>query len=474
MAFPLQKNIDYIGVIEKIVFGGLGMLKWKSEECPDEFVVFIPGGFPGQKIRFRITKLKKNYAEGKIIGIFSPSPLEETSAYEPCPGCKYQPLSYTAQLQIKLGQVEEIFRKFPETEILPILASPEIFRYRNKMEFSCGYEKMWREDTPTGERIFHDEGFALGFHPEGNWATVHRVSDALIASEAVNTLRSIAEELMKNSGEAPWNPKIFTGFWRGVIFRESKKTGEIMMNFVVFSEKPKNFWKPILSVLQHSGFCISGILQTVHTGRSDAIVDPKTNILWGKDTITETLDGIEFEISPFSFFQTNTTGAEILYKSIQEMADLKGGETILDLFCGTGSIGIFLSRKAKKIIGIEMGEDAVSMAKKNAERNGIQHAEFFVGKVETILPELFANSQIPELDMVIIDPPRTGLHPKALEYIAKNIQTSKIIYISCNPPTLARDMAFLQENGWKTKKIKPVDMFPHTPHIECIAEIEKI
>ncbi|MEI7511802.1 MAG: 23S rRNA (uracil(1939)-C(5))-methyltransferase RlmD [Candidatus Peregrinibacteria bacterium] len=475
MAFPLCKGKDYTGVIEKIVFGGMGMLRWKTEEFSEGFVIFVKGGLPGQTVLFRITKQKKNYAEGKIVEILKPSPLEEKSEYEQCPGCAYQNLPYSSQIGVKQGQMAEVFRQFSEIKILDILPSPQTFRYRNKMEFSCGYEKMWVEDNENGERIYHDEGFALGFHPEGSWAMVKRIGDALIASEKVNALREMVEEILKNSGEAPWNPKIFTGFWRGVIFRESHYTGEIMINFVVSAARPPEFWEPVIAplVMGDMGSVISGIIQTVHTGQSDAITDPQTTLLWGSETFIERLGTVEFEISPFSFFQTNTLGAEVLYGAVQKMANLSGGETVLDLFCGTGSIGIFLSSQSKKIRGIEMVEEAVEMAKKNAERNGIHNAEFFAGKVETLLPELFANGDIPELDLLIIDPPRTGLHPKALSFIAENIDATKMIYISCNPPTLARDMAFLEDHGWKALQVQPVDMFPHTPHIECIAELVK-
>ena len=375
-------------------------------------------------------------------------------------------------MEIKQGQIEEIFRKFSNTEILPILPSPEIFRYRNKMEFSCGYESM-KTEIKDDKRVYYDEGFGLGFHPEGNWSIVMNIEDALIASEEMNGLRKICLELMKSTKEKPRNPKIHSGFWRGVIFRQTKSTGEVQINFIVAKAKTKMFWARILDSILESAkeqnIKISGILQTAHEGKSEAINNPEIKVLYGKETFEEKLEEFIFEVSPFSFFQTNTLGAEILYKKIREFVGEKDDLRILDLFCGTGSIGIFCSEKAKEIVGIEMVEEAVEMAKRNAEKNGVKNTTFYAGKAEKVLYEIPDQ----EFDVAIIDPPRSGIHPKALKFITTKLKAKHLVFVSCNPATLARDLEYMESEGWKTKKLQTVDMFPHTPHMECVSLLGK-
>ena len=243
---------------------------------------------------------------------------------------------------------------------------------------------------------------------------------------------------------------------------------------MVSRAEDENFWKPllekILEIALPEKIKISGILQTIHTGKSDAIVDPLVSTLWGDEILEEYLEDKVFEISPFSFFQTNTKGAEVLYSTVKKFLGETSGKNVLDLFCGTGSIGIFCASQAKKMVGVEMVEEAVEKARKNAIKNGVLNATFHAGKVEKVLPEILENNSF---DTVIIDPPRAGMHPKALQYIC-NLPVKKLVYISCNPSTLERDAKLLkQARGWKLTRVQGVDMFPHTPHLEVVSVLER-
>lgn len=459
---------QYTGIIEKMVFGGDGFLK--NEEG---MAVFLPGGIIGQKVLYHIPKKKKNFCIGEIIEVLETSslelPLEDRK--NALPGCAYQNIRYEDQLMIKQDQLKEIFRNF-EVDFLPIKPSPEVFSYRNKMEFSFGFSSM-KSEIRDGKKIWKDEGFALGFHPPKNWASVVSIPDVFIASSSVNVLRA---ELEKNipllyPEKLPWNALSRKGFFRGIIFRESRYEQSIQINIVVSDHVPNTFFDPLISFLQSVPLpeekTISGIILTVHQGQSDAIVHPEYAALVGKEKFEESLLGRVFEISPFSFFQTNTLGAEVLYSTIQETLGDTTGKTVLDLFCGTGSIGIFCAKTAKEVIGVEMVEEAVEVARTNAEKNGLQNALFYTGKAEKILSGVL-EKHIPEC--VIIDPPRAGMHPDVLPMIAA-LDIPKMVYVSCNPTTLARDVEYLEQKGWKLKSIQAVDMFPHTPHVEVVAEI---
>lgn len=467
-----KKNKIYRGIIEKTIFGGKGIITIEG------FKVLIKNGIEGQEIEYLVTKKKKKYAEGRIEKVLKNSPLEipQSEQKNPLPGCSYQNLSYENQLIIKHGQLQEIFRRFENISIPELKPSPKFFGYRNKMEFSIGYEIMDRKIV-DGKKVWTDSGVAVGFHPAGSWSDVVSIDDVFIASESVNILRREIENFLKENNclkKAPWNPLISKGFWRGLIFRESESTGNIIINFITSSHKTAMFWQNIVNFIKTialpNGSTVSGILETVNESKSDAIKYPKISVLFGTDILEEKLNDTTFEISPFSFFQTNSLGAEVLYSTISEKLGDTNGKKVLDLFCGTGSIGIFCSKNAEEIIGVEMVEEAVEMAEKNAVKNNITNTTFITGKVEDVLPEILANNTF---DTVIIDPPRSGMHPKALKYIL-NLPVKRLVYISCNPSTLARDAQALEEAGWKLKEVQGVDMFPHTPHMEVVSVIEKV
>ncbi len=465
------KNKTYIGTIEKTVFGGKGIITIEG------FTVLIKNGIEGQKVEYLVTKKKKKYAEGRVEKVLEHSALEipETERRNPLPGCPYQNIAYEHQLQLKHEQLSEIFRKYDGVRIPKCKSSPDIFGYRNKMEFSIGYEKMTRQII-DGKKIWHDEGVAVGFHPTGSWSEVVSIDDVFLASEAVNILRRAIERFLQKTDclqKTPWNPFISKGFWRGLIFRESKCTGDIIINCIVSSHQEISFWKSFIShIIECSllvGSQVIGILETVHEGKSDGIQNPKITPLYGASRMRETLGNLQFEISPFAFFQTNTKGAEVLYDTVKEKIGETAGKNVLDLFCGAGTIGMYCASDANMIVGIELVEEAVQQAKQNAKINDITNAEFIAGKVEMVLPDVLDQD---DFETVIIDPPRVGMHPKALQYVAE-LPIKKLVYVSCNPTTLERDVQMLKEYGWNLKEVQGVDMFPHTPHIEVVAVIEK-
>lgn len=468
----IKKNKRYTGVIEKTIFGGKGLLHLFG------FAIILKNGIEGQKVEYQITKLKKNYAEGIIEHIITPSPLEKPLENQKnhLPGCAYQHLEYHHQLEIKHRQLQEIFRSFslPSSSLPPFLPSPKEYEYRNKMEFSIGYERMTSTRNEEGKKIWTDEGVCVGFHPPKNWAQVISVEDVFIAPKSFGVLRKVFEDSLKTEngwGKSPWNPLNKKGFWREFILRKSEYTQEILVNIVVSKSMDSSFWEPIIALLQSvvlpEGERISGIVETVNTEQNSGLENASWSLLWGKDSLIEQLGNFTYSLSPFSFFQTNTQGAQVLYNTLLE--SLGSGKVLLDLFCGTGSIGIFCSQKAEKIIGIELIPEAVEMAKENIRRNNITQAEFFAGKAENLLPSVLEQHPV---DTVVIDPPRSGMHPKALLCLAE-LPVQKMVYVSCNPTTLARDAEKLAEYGWSIVRVQGVDMFPHTPHMEVVSVFER-
>jgi 23S rRNA (uracil1939-C5)-methyltransferase len=466
----IKKDKFFMGTIEKTVFGGKGIINVEG------FTVFVKNGIIGQKVVYQITKKKKNYAESIIVDIITPSSIEisKEKQLNNIPGCIYQNIEYEEQLNIKNNQLKEIFRKYEDIEIQDVLPSPKIFEYRNKMEFSIGYEKM-ESTIEDGEKKWNDSGVSIGFHPTGSWSKVISIDNIFIASQNINEIRRKFEKFLRDNNcfnENPWNSLINKGFWRGLIIRESNFTKDIIVNIIVtkkinqeLSEKLINFFKR-LNLSEKSE--ITGLFYTVNNTKNDSLNNPSISILYGSKIISEKLGKKVFTISPFSFFQTNTLGAEKLYFTIKSKIGNSKNKNILDLFCGTGSIGIFCSDESNSIIGIDCIKESIQLAKKNAINNNTKNTNFICDKVESVIEEVIKENKI---DILIIDPPRVGIHPKALKTISE-LKIDKIIYISCNPTTLERDIQYLEAEGWKAKNLQALDMFPHTPHMEVIAVIE--
>ncbi|MBQ3443913.1 MAG: 23S rRNA (uracil(1939)-C(5))-methyltransferase RlmD [Selenomonadaceae bacterium] len=417
-----------------------------------ELIIFVEGALPGEEILAEIVTRKKNYAVGKLIEVVKPS-IERVKPFCPlyndCGGCQLQHLSYSAQLNWKRQQVVDAVERIGKlngVEIFETLGMENPLHYRNKMQF------------PVGKNL------QIGCYARGS----HKIIDTqacMIQNELNDKILNVVRNVAKKFQLQPYNEDTHKGFLRHVMGRIGFN-GEFMIVLVTATKNfpnEKNFVRALVKELPN----VTSIQQNVQTFKNNVILGRDTKILFGKATIHDKIGNFTFNISARSFFQVNTVQAEILYKTALNFAELHGHETIIDAYCGTGTISLFMARKARKVIGIEVVSSAIADAKRNARENNIRNAEFIVGDAVKVLPRIFEPA-----DVVIVDPPRAGCDKKVLETFA-GMNPEKIIYVSCNPATLARDLKILYELGYRTKKIQPVDMFPFTSHVESVAQIEK-
>jgi 23S rRNA (uracil1939-C5)-methyltransferase len=425
--------------IDSLAFGGRGVARVGG------YVVFVAGGLPGDLVRAEITKPKKRFAEARAIELVRPGADRVANRCqhqgEPCPGAPWQGLAYERQLSEKRGQVDEALRRIGDLdgfELEPIEPALERWRYRNKLEYSFGLS---------------DEETVLGFHASGRWDLVVGVEDCLLASERGNAARNAVREWAREESVAPYDRPAGTGVLCNLVVREGKRGGQIQTRLVT---TPKRLPKPPVD------------LHTVVDDGSGGSEGP-TGVL-GEERLRERLCGLEFQMSHNAFFQTNTEMAERLYAVAAEYAGLSGGERVFDLYCGIGTIGLTMAGQAGEIWGLELVPEAIADAERNAELNGIGNARFLAGSARTGVRPLVEQAGKP--DVVLLDPPRAGLSRKIVRRVLE-CEAKRIVYVSCNPTTLAPNAAQLVEAGYTLRRVKPVDMFPQTPHIECVALLEK-
>lgn len=439
--------------ISDLAYGG------KSVAKLDGLVVLIKGGIPGDIVKAEIVKKKSNFAEARILEIIKESDLRTEpvcSHFGLCGGCTWQDLKYEEQLKFKTKQVKECLEHiggFSDFPIQEALGSDEIFYYRNKMEYA------FAPDT--------DKHLILGLHPKGRFEQVFDLKGCFLQSKNANQIVDFAREFGKEKKLIPYDLKERAGFLKFLAVREGKNTGMTMVNLV--TNKGEFPFRDEFSSRLFSNFpSVKSVIRNINSKLTNIAVGEEEELLGGQRIITEKLGKFTFEISSNSFFQTNTKQAEKLYEVVLNMADLQGNESVFDLYSGTGTISIFLSQRAKKVVGVESVEESVKNAQRNAELNGITNCEFICGEVKKVLTKFEADKQIPNL--VVVDPPRAGLH----KHVVKSLLTMKphkIIYVSCNPSTLARDLKILCEECYRLEKVQPVDMFPHTYHIETVVKL---
>ncbi|XP_038693527.1 uncharacterized RNA methyltransferase BT_0643 [Tripterygium wilfordii] len=478
-------------VCDSLAFKGKGVCKIADSG----FVVMCDRALPGERFIGRVTRIKKgSYAEATKVKTVSPhwdvvdAPCEYASY---CGGCKTQNLSYEAQLRAKEQQVHELLvhvGKFsvnsPEyaTIMKAIVPCAIQFHYRNKMEFSFG-SKKWLTRDSLQEKQDGNSNFALGLHSPGYFDKVLNVDKCLLQSDPANKVLAAVQDCWRDPrlGLTPYDVHSHGGFMKHLMLRTGSyvKTGspQLMVNFVTSSYKPE-LLKPLVDKISVIPEVVS-ILNNVNTSVGNTSIGEEEYTLYGKTSITETLRGLIFEISANSFFQTNTSQAEVLYKLVEDCACLRGdgSEIVLDLFCGTGTIGLTLARRVNHVYGYEVVAQAISDARQNAKRNGINNATFVEGDLNKIDANFGDN--FPKPDVVISDPNRPGMHMKLIKFLLK-LKAQRIVYVSCNPATCARDLAYLchgvvEQNikgCYKLISVQPVDMFPHTPHIECVCLLE--
>jgi 23S rRNA (uracil1939-C5)-methyltransferase len=431
--------------IDSLAFGGRGIAR------ADGFVVFVSGGLPGDRVLAEVTKGKKRFAEARTIELLRAGadrlPDRCVHGGEPCPGAPWQGLAYERQLAEKQTQVEDALRRIgglDDFEMEPIVGALEEWRYRNKLEYSFG------AGTPGSA----DEGVALGFHARGRWDLIVDVDDCKLASEPGNAARNGVREWARMEDIAAYDAGARKGVLRNLVVREGRRTGQIQTRLVT---APERFPRPPVD------------LHTTIEGDSGS-TDGPTGAL-GEERLHEELCGLKFEMSHGAFFQTNTEMAERLYAVATEFAGLSGRERVFDLFCGIGTIGLTMAGDAGEVWGLEIVPEAIEDAERNAKLNGIENAKFVAANARTGMRPLIEKAGEP--DVVVVDPPRAGLSQKIVRRLIET-EAKKIVYVSCNPTTLAPNAKQLEEAGYKLRRVRPVDMFPQTPHIECVALLEKV
>jgi 23S rRNA (uracil1939-C5)-methyltransferase len=462
-----KKNI----ILEKVLVADYAA-EGKSLARVDGKVIFIENLVPGDIADVRLLKNKKDWAEGVPLHIhsFSADRVEPfCSHFGVCGGCQWQMLPYEKQLQYKHRQVEETLKRIGKVALpgfLPILGAAEIRYYRNKIEYTFGNKRFILKEELGDESISGDQDVA-GFHAKGLFDKVVDIDRCYLQAEPTNAIRLAVKEFAKEQHWSFYDIRNHTGFLRTMQIRLCT-TGELMVNIVAGEKDQAKIDKLMEHVLkQFPG--ITSLLYTINTKWNDSMHDLQPVVVHGKGYVIEKLEDFQFKIGPKSFFQTNTKQAEQLYRVTRDFAELSGKEIVYDLYCGTGSIGIFVSRKAKKIIGVEMIAAAIEDAKENAALNNLSSAEFIAGDVIEICNDDFFKSH-GKPDVIITDPPRAGMHEKLVRKIL-DIAAPVVVYVSCNPATQARDLNLLDEK-YEVTRVQPVDMFPHTHHIENVVQLK--
>ncbi|HWN89732.1 MAG TPA: 23S rRNA (uracil(1939)-C(5))-methyltransferase RlmD [Chitinophagaceae bacterium] len=461
-----KKNI----VLEKVLVEDYAA-EGKSIARVDGKVVFIERVVPGDVIDIRLFKSKKDWAEGYPLQFHSFS-KERTEPFcqhfGVCGGCQWQMLPYDKQLFYKRQQVEDNLKRIGKIELpeIPaVLGADKTKWYRNKLEYTFSSKRFIPENEFVKDEI--NDLNAAGFHAKGLFDKVVEIEKCWLQAEPTNAIRKTIADFARKNNYSFYDHKLHTGFLRTVLLRICE-TGEVMVNLVM-AEDDKEKRNLLLEHLLKEVPGITTLLYTINTKWNDSLHDLDPVIVTGKGYVTEKLEDLQFKIGPKSFFQTNTRQAEKLYSVARDYAGLTGNETVYDLYCGTGSIGIFVNKLAKKIIGVEMIADAIGDAKENAALNNIHHAEFFAGDVIKICDDAFFAAH-GKPDVIITDPPRAGMHEKLVKKILE-IAAPVVVYVSCNPATQARDLRLLDEKYIVTN-VQPVDMFPHTHHIENVARLK--
>lgn len=450
---PVKKN-DYIDVeFVDLTHEGQGVAKI------DGFPVFVPGGLPGESAQIKILNVKKNYGYGKLIEIREKSPYrveipkEDMHKYG---GCQLHHMSYEGQLQFKQNLVEQTLTrigKLQDVNIHPIIGMEQPFHYRNKAQ------------VPVGER---NGRLITGFYKPRTHEIID-TDESVIHMEAINDAIKIVKEICSELGVAAYNEEAHTGVLRHIMARFGRKTDELMIVLITRTEKlphREEIVGKIVAALPN----VKSIVHNVNPKRTNVILGEKTQVLWGQDVIYDYIGNVKFAISPRSFYQVNPVQTQVLYDKALAYAGLTGEEIVFDAYCGIGTISLFLAQQAKKVYGVEVVPDAINDAKKNADLNGITNVEFTVGEAEVVIPN-WAEEGI-HADVIVVDPPRKGCDAALLKTIIE-MKPKRVVYVSCNPATLARDLGILEAGGYQTEEVQPVDMFPMTMHVECCVLLVK-
>ncbi len=449
MAAPVTKDQELELRIDSLAYGGNGVARLNG------FVVFVRRGLPGDTVRARVTKVKRNHAEALAVEVVEPGPnrVEAPCAHYPaCGGCRFQDLAYEEQVRAKEEQVRDALVRIGRVEeppLEPIVPAESQFHYRNKLEYSF-------TQTPSGP--------ALGFHKAGRWDEVLPIEKCWLTTDLGNAIRDAVAVWAREERLPAYDQAEQTGYLRHLVVREGRNTGQALVQLVTAAGE-RFEREQFVEVLRRFPE-----VRSIHWSENETpaeVTNLPTMLLWGEEAVEEELCGLRFRVRPNAFLQTNTAMAERLYGLAKEAAGLTGGETVYDLYCGIGTIGLTLAADALTVWGVEVSEESVACALENADLNGISNAAFFAGEAGAALAELHERAGDPEV--VVVDPPRSGLSGKAVRRIGR-LEPARIVYVSCNPTTLAGNLKdFAADWGYRLERVTPVDMFPHTPHIEAVA-----
>ncbi|WP_152656695.1 23S rRNA (uracil(1939)-C(5))-methyltransferase RlmD [Oceanobacillus sp. CFH 90083] len=444
---PVQKNEQITITIEDITHEGSGVGK------VDGYPLFIPKTLPGEEAVIKVVKVNKNYGFGKLLELKKTSPERvDPTCHVYCGGCQLQHMSYSLQLQMKQNQVHNVMKKIAHLEhvpVHPIIGMEDPAHYRNKIQIPV--------DEKNGELI-------TGYYQKRSHRILENQDTCYVHNQAMNEVLPFARHLMNKYGIKAYDEKTHRGELRHIMIRTGHYTGEMMVVFVTRTAKLPAKERIVEELTEKFPF-ISSIVQNINDQRTNVILGKKTKVLWGAAYIHDTIGDLTFAISPKSFYQVNPVQTKVLYDKALEYANIDENDVVIDAYCGIGTISLFLAQKAKKVYGIEVVPEAIADAKKNAERNGIDNVEFTVGQAETVMPTWKKEGLNP--DVIVVDPPRKGCDPEFLDAMI-GMEPERIVYVSCNPSTLARDLRILEDGGYEAKEIQPVDLFPNTGHVEVI------
>jgi 23S rRNA (uracil1939-C5)-methyltransferase len=469
----LKKGTEIELVVENLSFGGKGLARING------FVIFIDRTIPGQRVLVRITRKKSSYAEGRVLQLLEDSPqaiAPRCDHFGTCGGCLWQNLPYNEQLKVKRDLVWECLAHIgglPHDVVLPTLPSPQVYYYRNKMEFSFAARRWLLPEEINLDQLGKPSNFALGLHVKGFYNRVLDIEECYLQSPLTVAILERVRQFALTSGPPPYNTMDHSGFWRFLVVRDSKHTGQIMVELITASNR-----SGVKKIDQLSSLLLAEIpeittlVHGISTKKAQIAIADTRNVILGPGYIEERLGDLQFRISSGSFFQTNSQASKILLDQVLTGCALTGSEVVWDLYCGTGTMAIGVASGARNVIGFELIEEALADARTNARLNGVDNCEFVLGDLKGLLVD--PSSLIDRYgspDVVVTDPPRAGMHPSVVKQLVA-LAPPKIVSVSCNPATLARDLKILMEK-YRLIRVQPVDMFPHTPHIEAVAILER-
>ncbi|MDO6354969.1 23S rRNA (uracil(1939)-C(5))-methyltransferase RlmD [Caloramator sp. CAR-1] len=447
-----------VGKIYDIDITGMGF-QGEGVGRIENFAIFVKGALKGERVKVEVEKVQKNFAFAKLIEIIKPSKYRTNPIcpiYESCGGCQIQHMNYEGQLEFKRERVEDVINrigKITDAKIHKTIGMEKPLRYRNKVQLP-----IRRED---GE-------IKIGFFKQGTHEVID-VKECFIQDEVADKVVNLTREWIYKYNIEPYDETNGSGIVRHIMIRRAFETGEVMVVIVTNGGKLP-YKEEFIDLMVKNIDALKSIVQNINNKITNVILGEKNILLWGQDHITDYIGKFKFRISPLSFFQVNPVQTNVLYNKALEYANLSGDEIVFDAYCGTGTISLFLAQRAKKVYGVEIIEEAIKNARENARENDMQNVEFIVGKSEEVIPKLIEKGIIP--DVVVVDPPRKGCDERLLHSIAK-ANPKRIVYVSCDPSTLARDLNLLEKLGYKTIEVQPVDMFPQTAHVECCVLIER-